>query len=165
MLRKALLFLAVPLVVLAILAEAPMAFGKTLILASEFEGRLVDADGNPAAGVEVVRTWEWAWTSDTGSDSAQTDGDGRFSFGVVTGSSFSARLVPHQPVIHQEITANGPSGPVLLFSVDKQNYDPDSELFGRGLTLTKLNFVCRIDQEPGDTGAFWGTCMPADQAN
>lgn len=136
-----------------------MAFGKTLVLASDFDGKLLDEAGAPVPNVKVTRSWEWAWTSDTGSDSTVTDAEGRFAFGQVHGKSFTASFIPHQPVIHQEIKAETANGPVLIFSVDKQNYDANSEGFGRGLKNPNLNMICRIDQEPGDAGPFWGTCI------
>lgn len=138
-----------------------MAFGKTLVLASQFNGKLVDGSGAPQAGVKVTRTWTWDWGDETGTDETTTAGDGSFGFAEVTGRSWSAGLVPHTPSILHEVTAHGPQGPVLLFAYDKGSYQPDTEnrvddrLRGPG-----VNIICRIDLEPSIDGPFRGTCQP-----
>lgn len=140
-----------------------MAFGKTLILASQFNGKLIDASGAPQAGVQVERTWTWAWGDESGRDEATTAEDGSFSFPEVTGSSWSAGLIPHSPSIEQEVIAQGGDGPVLLYAANKSTYDRDSEnnlderLKGPGVNLT-----CRIDLKPSADGPFWGTCQATE---
>lgn len=138
---------------LLILAQgAPMAFGKTLTLLSEFEGRLVTEGDQPAAGVRLTRHWKWAWTGDEGEDETVTGPDGRFRFPEVTGRSTMAGIVPHTPSITQEIKAHGPAGSVEIWYADKRNYKPDGEL-GR-----PIRAVCHLDREPSADGLFWGTC-------
>lgn len=54
-----------------------------------------------------------------------------------------------------EITAHGPNGSVLLFSLNKQDYLDRSELDGK-----PFNIVCRFDLEPGVSPAgYWGTVI------
>lgn len=163
MLKRLSLIFIVPLSLIFLLAEAPMALGKSLILASEFNGKLVDGNGEPQSGIKVARTWNWAWGDETGSDEATTGADGSFSFPEVTGSSWSAGIVPHSPSIRQEVKAEGPNGEVLLYSVNKSTYDRDSEnTLDDRLKGPGVNLVCRIDLEPSGDGPFWGTCQAAE---
>lgn len=145
-----------------VMAEAPMAFGKTVVLCSPFNGKLINEAGEPQAGISITRDWEWGWNSKTGTDQTVTAADGTFSFPEVTGSSWSVGLLPHEPVINQKINADGPNGQVRLFSVNKHTYDADGELFGTNLKGPGINLVCRIDKEPSGDGPFWGTCVAAE---
>jgi hypothetical protein len=163
MLKRLSLFLIAPLALIFLFTEAPMAFGKSLILASQFNGKLVDGSGAPQPGVKVERIWTWAWGDESGRDEAVTGEDGSFGFPEVTGSSWSAGIVPHSPSIRQEVTAEGPNGPVLLYSVNKSTYDRDSEnMLDDRLKGPGVNLVCRIDLEPSGDGPFWGTCQAAE---
>lgn len=138
-----------------------VAFGSSLVLCSPFNGTLVTSDGSPVSGVRITRTWDWAWAGKSGEDQAVTADDGTFSFGQVNGSSMTARFMPHSPDVRQKITAETASGPLLIYSVSKRNYDLDSEILDRGLTGPGINLVCRADVEPSGDGPFWGTCLPA----
>lgn len=131
-----------------------MAFGTTLVLASELEGRLLDGeDGRPVSGVTITRTWSWAWTSRDGLDQTVTDAEGRFRFEEVLGRSLTAKFIPHEPGVRQELTAELPGGNLTLLSLQKSNYDEHGELGGRPLRI-----ACRTDLEPDARGFFWGTC-------
>lgn len=134
------------------------AMAGPLILASALTGTLVDSTGSPQAGVPVTRSWTWAWTGETGTDTATTDAAGTFTFPEVTGRSLTAGFLPHEVSIFTTVEAEGPDGPVRLLSVDKQSYDRDEELRGTKLSGPGITLVCRIDAEPGDDGPFWGTC-------
>ncbi len=161
-LKKAFLTLLAPLIVIFGLVEAPMAFGKTLVLASQFNGTLVDEAGTPQPGVKVTRTWTWHWNDSTGSDQTETDADGRFTFAKLSESNFWAGLAPHEPMIDVKVIADGPNGETLLFAVTKRDYKVDAELAGRELKGPGINLVCRIDQEPDRSGPFRGTCRAAE---
>ena len=136
-----------------------MALGKTFVLCSQFNGRLVDASGSPVTGVVVRRTWEWAWNGEKGSEETVTDAEGRFSFPEVTGSSFLAGILPHEASIYQEVKAERSEGTVLLYAVNKATYDRNSELMFRDLKGPGINLLCRIDKEPSSDGPFRGTCI------
>ena len=146
----------------AVILGGTVAFGSSLVLCSPFNGTLVTSDGTPVPGVRVTRTWEWAWAGKTGEDSSVTAEDGTFSFDQVNGSSMTARFMPHSPDVRQEVTAETESGPVLLYSVSKRNYDLDSEIVDRGLEGPGINLTCRSDVKPSGDGPFWGTCLPAE---
>lgn len=133
-----------------------------LILCSPISGILLGNGGIPAAGVTVHRKWEWAWTGATGSDSTTTDAEGRFSFGPVTGSSFTARILPHEPDIRIQVYGRHADEERLLLSVSKGNYSLGSEAIKIGQAGPALNIKCRLDSEPNDGGVYWGTCTSAN---
>ena len=129
----------------AVLAGALMVFGKSLVLMSAMEGRLIDADGRPAAGIRLVRSWDWAWRNLQGRDEASTDENGAFRFPAVTGRSLTARLLPHEPSIRQRIIAHHASGTVEIWLARKGNYDDNGELRGRHLRV-----LCDLAGPPED---------------
>ena len=131
-----------------------MAFGKQVVLFSAVSGVLVDASGAPQAGIRIERKWNWKGTPK--SDEAVTGPDGTFRFPEVSDSSIMASILPHEPVIGQDMIAHGPNGPVTIWGHTKHSYEANSELEGR-----PLNISCRIDKEPGDEGLYWGTCVEA----
>lgn len=145
----------------AVILGGSVAFGSSLVLCSPFHGTLVTSDGTPVSGVRVTRTWEWIWSGKTGKDQSVTAEDGTFSFDQVNGSSLSARLLPHNPQVRQEVIAETAAGPVMLFGVSKRDYSLDSEIIDRGVEGPGINLVCRADVEPSGDGPFWGTCLPA----
>lgn len=130
-----------------------MAFGKTITLFSEFNGRLVDGSGVPQADIQVVRSWRRNPEDAPTVDATVTDADGSFHFPAVTTTSFMASFLPGTPVIAQEISAQGPNGDVMLWKTVKTNFGDNGELDGR-----PLNLECRLDAEPDGEGPAWGTC-------
>jgi hypothetical protein len=129
--------------------------GPMLVLASHMEGNLVDKDMRPAANVRVERTWDWGWNGKTGSDVSTTDAQGRFEFPKVNGFSLFAKIPLAQPQVAIRITADGPEGAVVLFSLMKVNYADRGETDGKPFKI-----VCRLDLKPGPTaGGFWGTVI------
>jgi hypothetical protein len=133
---------------------ASMAFGNSFVLASALDGRLLDGeDGDPVSGVTITRSWSWGWANSDGTDKTVTDSEGRFHFDEVKGRSLTAKFVPHEPSVRQEITAELPSGTLTLLSLQKSNYETNGEMGGRPLRI-----ACRTDLEPDARGFFWGTC-------
>jgi hypothetical protein len=147
-------FKAISLALLIVTGGPSMAFGGSLVLASALEGRLLDGEGgHPVSGVTIKRNWSWAWTNREGSDETVTDSEGRFQFQEVVGRSLTAKFVPHEPNVRQEITAELPGGSLTLLSLQKSNYETNGELGGKPLRI-----ACRTDLEPDARGFFWGTC-------
>jgi len=130
-----------------------MALGKSLVLCSPFHGRLLTQDGQPAAGVRIERSWVWGWNDKQGSDTTETDDQGRFELPIVEGSSFLGSMLPHEPDVRQRIVAHAPNGEVEIWVASKKTYELNSELEGRPVKV-----VCNIDKEPSDDGLYWGTC-------
>jgi hypothetical protein len=135
---------------------ASMAFGKTFVLCSAFSGQLVTEDDQPVGGIKIIRTWNWRFTGETGSDQTVTDADGRFEFQPVTGKSLLAQFAPHEPSIRQELTAHGRDGEVKLWDKDKSNYDMDGE------SGFRLNMLCGLDKAPAGERLAPGTCVIAN---
>lgn len=141
----------------AFLAGVLMVFGKSLVLMSAMEGRLIDADGQPAAGIRLVRSWDWAWRNLQGQDETTTDENGAFRFPAVTGRSLTARLLPHEPSIRQRIIAHHASGTVEIWLARKGNYDDNGELRGRPLRV-----LCDLGNPPGDNQRLFASlCVEA----
>lgn len=143
---------------LVILLGARMAFSDTLVLMSEMEGRLVNASSEPAAGVRLVRTWNWAFRNEQGQDETSTDANGVFNFPAVSGRSLTARLLPHEPDTYQAITAYHPNGPTEIWAASKTNYRYNGELQGRPLRV-----LCGLKDLPGDQNLrlFASRCIEA----
>ncbi|MEM6635015.1 MAG: DUF6795 domain-containing protein [Pseudomonadota bacterium] len=132
-----------------------MAVGKTFVICSPVEGLLLGEGNAPASGIEITRTWKWGKRE--GEDTVTTDAEGRFSLPQVDGQNFWASVLPHQPNIEQDFSAQLANGPLQILLIYKQNYNLNGERDGKA-----LNIQCRADQEPGANGFFWGTCQAAE---
>lgn len=130
----------------------------SLVLCSEFTGKLVNQDGSPAAGVTISRKWNWAWQERTGHDITVTDAHGNFSFDKVTNNSISARFFLHKPSVMAEVAALFHEQYVILFSINKSNYADHGELIGIYAKHRQLNMTCTLDKEPTPNGPYWATC-------
>jgi len=151
--KRILAWALIPVVaVILIVMEVPVAFGKTVVLFSEFHGVLVDGGGKPQPGVRIER--KWTWNGESSGDETTTAADGSFRFPDATSTSLMAAILPHEPVISQDVIAHGPDGPVTLWGATKHSYARNAELDGR-----PIDVKCRIDIEPNSDGPFWGTCV------
>ncbi|WP_126979647.1 DUF6795 domain-containing protein [Frigidibacter oleivorans] len=124
-----------------------------MVLCSQFEGRLVRADGSPAAGIPVRRDWRWSFRDRTGSDSVTTDAEGRFRFDEVRGRSMLGGLLPHEPRILQTVTAGSGGDETILWRSQKANYAPWGEFGGSPRRL-----ICTYGATPDYDGPAYGTC-------
>lgn len=134
-----------------------MALGRTITYFSEVQGRLVDAEGTPQAGVHIRRSWRRSPEHSPIVDETVTDENGFFTFPAATRRNILARVLPGTPVIRQEMIAFGPEGLVVLWKAVKSNLDHNGELHG-----SPLDLICRIDEEPHGDGPAWGTCSEAE---
>lgn len=135
-----------------------MVYGKTLYMASEMTGQLVDGAGAPAVGVTVTRTWQTH--TDTGVDSTTTDSEGRFSFGAVTKrQSYLGGLFPSTPVIDEQFTHDRDGDPTMFLRLAKLSFAPNAELEGQPIKV-----VCRVDQatSTGPGAIIRSTCRIED---
>lgn len=119
-----------------------MAFSKTLTLFSEVEGTVV-MDGQPVAGVQVEQEHHWHWKDQHGTVTVTTDAQGRFRFPAVTATSWTAGLLPHEPVIGQRITLRYQGKTHKGWVMSKRNYDAQGEVPGHALRL-----ICDLGEEP-----------------
>ena len=133
-----------------------VAFTKTLYLFSEVEG-IVLRDGEPVVGALVEQEYHWHWGNQRRSSTAVTDRNGRFHFPTITGSSFTAQLFPHEPVITQYLRIMFESQSYEGWFHSKHNYEEKGE-FGE----SPLRLQCDLKDEPGphpEIGSF-GICVP-----
>ncbi|MGE8217989.1 Nickel uptake substrate-specific transmembrane region [compost metagenome] len=131
-----------------------MALFKTLYLFSEVHGTVL-LDGKPVQGVEVEQDYHWRWGGQKRTTTVTTDAQGRFHFAEVTGRSWTAGLLPHEPVIVQRITLRYQGKEHKGWFMAKHNYDRLGEVPGR-----PLNVVCDLADEAGprpEIGTF-GIC-------
>lgn len=120
-----------------------MAFSKTLYLFSAVEGTVL-LDGKPVAGVEVEQRYHWRWKDKRGTEKTTTDTSGRFQFSTITGKSMTAGLLPHEPVIVQNIVFRYQGKEYEGWYQSKRNYEDLGELGGKPLRLK-----CELTDQPG----------------
>ena len=135
-----------------------MAFGKTLILCSAMEGRLLDQGGAPVANVPVSRKWSDSYSGKSGQDQTTTGDDGRFAFGEVTHSSLMAGIVPHTPSITCSIEAEIDGDNQVLLDLDKGNYDRNGEIRDEARRSGGISITCTAGIRESGDGWYWGTC-------
>jgi hypothetical protein len=153
--------------VLAIILPAMLALSgcsnmASLVLFSSIEGQLVN-NGQPVAGSLITRTWFWHNKDVRGSDSTTTDAQGRFTLPAVTSGNLMARLMPHEPVVQQQMHARIGNDDVKLWGTFKRNYLQAGE-FDR-YTRTSggtVRIVCDIAAPEAEMGEIIGRCRPAD---
>lgn len=119
-----------------------MFLSKTLYLFSEVNGTVL-LDGKPVQGVEVRQDYHWHWGELKRSHTVTSDAQGRFRFAEVTGTSWTANLLPHEPVVMQALTLRYQGKEHRGWLMYKHNYDRLGEVPGRA-----LNLVCDLADEP-----------------
>ena len=146
----------------AMLALSGCSNMTSLVLFSAIDGQLVDA-GRPVAGSTVTRTWFWHNKDVRGTDSTVTDAQGRFSLPAVTSANLMARLMPHEPVVQQQMHARVGSDDVKLWGTFKRNYLQAGE-FDRYTTKAggTVRILCDIAAAETELGEIIGRCRPAD---
>ncbi len=129
-----------------------MALSKSYYLFSEVKGT-VYLNGEPLPGAEVEQEYQWKDTKK--SSRVTTDQNGRYQFPAVVEKSFLWSLLPHEPVVFQNIRIHYQGKSYKGWSQTKHNYDNNGELNGRPFKLR-----CELTDEPGphpEIGSF-GIC-------
>jgi hypothetical protein len=111
------------------------------VMFSQVQGVVVK-NGKPVSGASVMREFEWAWNDIRETDKTTTDGEGKFSFLLITRLSIMTSIMPHEPVIFQKITIVHDDKKYLAWSYFKHNYDNNGEVDGR-----RLNLHCELTRE------------------
>ena len=122
------------------------------ILFSPVDG-IVLQGGEPVVNAEVVQNYNWAWGKVEKTVRTHTNERGEFHFDEVTGSSMSGSIMPHEPVIHQEILIFHEGEKYKAWRFVKHNYDLNGEFKDRGINMT-----CRLDTEPEFRDMVFGIC-------
>jgi hypothetical protein len=133
-----------------LLATQGSAMAK-MVMFSAVSGKVLH-NGKPVAGAAVEREFFWAWKSETGRDSTQTDAGGNFRFALVERSSLMGSLLPHEPIVRQTILIKHEGKTYKAWMYDKRNYRPDGEI-GRPIVMT-----CKLESELHHTGDVYGIC-------
>lgn len=128
--------------ILGVFAERPAMADSTLYLFSAVEGT-VYLNGQPVPGVEVEQAYHWHWKNEQRTVSKTTGADGTFSLTAITGQSFTARFLPHEPVIGQRITLRYQGHEHKAWVFTRHNYDALGEVAG-----CELVFSCELSDEP-----------------
>ena len=154
--RKSKLFVFLIGLVLLSLAGVSMALFEKMVLFSEVSG-VVTNHGQPVAGAEVERVYNWGWKDVTKKERTTTDGEGRFAFPEATGSTIAGSILPHEPVITQSILIRHEGVEFEAWDYEKHNYTRNGELGGRA-----LNLICELSTEPSFKDPYYGICTLAD---
>ena len=117
-----------------------MGFLGKLCMFSSVEG-IVLQNGEPVAEAVVTREYEWQDTKK--SDQTVTDASGKFSFKPRFEYSLLSVIIPHNPVVLQDITIGVNGDSFEAWSFQKGNYKLDGELQGK-----KLKMTCELSSEP-----------------
>ena len=129
-----------------------MGFFGSNVLFSAVQGQ-VTSNGQPVSGADVVRHYRWAWNKSEGNDTVRTDAQGRFTFDAVRKSGGMSGLVPHEPVIFQEIVIHHGGREYIAWQFTKHNYDDRGELRGK-----PMNLLCELAKPAVDNGHYFGLC-------
>jgi len=130
-----------------------------LYLFSEVEGVVV-IDGKPVSGATIERDYVWGWNDQRDGDKAVTDAGGAFRMPALTGSSFFASWLPHEPAIQQKLIIRVGDKSYEGWTSTKPNYTANGELDGKPLKLR-----CDLNAEPKRTSiggfnrGFFGICQ------
>jgi hypothetical protein len=115
-----------------------------MVLWSAMKGRVL-MNGQPAAGAVLRRSYLWHFKDETGSDETQADANGGFAFPVIERRSLLGALLPHEPVIEQEI--------VKAWNYAKRDYNENDENQGHPIHVT-----CHLDAQRAKRGGVMGLC-------
>ena len=147
--RSARLLIGAAIALLGCLQGTAMA---KMVLWLAMKGRVL-MNGQPAAGAVLVRHDDWHWKDEKGSDRAVANVAGEFVFPAIDGSSFFGGLLPHEPVIRQEMIIEYQGAIYAAWNGYKGSYKPHSENDGR-----PINLVCRLDAQRTAHGQVTGLC-------
>ena len=132
-------------------------------LFSPVKGKVV-LKGLPVVGAVIERTCEWNWKKyEPQTDQTVTDEKGEFSLPGIYSWLGVVQLVPHEPVIHQQILIKHGGVSYNAWAHDKHDYGEFAELEIANLrgTLPSLNgkpinLYCDLSVEPTNHGGVWG---------
>jgi hypothetical protein len=131
-----------------------MSFKKCMF--SEVEGIVIQG-GKPLEGATIERSYRWALPGSGKQETTQSNKDGHFHFPVMYHDgifpSFFSSIIPHEPVITQDITIRYNEKEYEAYLFSKRDYDLNSELDG-----VKLKLICDLDKEASREGGFYGVC-------
>ncbi|UZE97475.1 transthyretin-like family protein [Alkalimarinus alittae] len=114
--------------------------GLNVSLFSAVRGQL-SKQGKPLEGVKVERSYHFTWANKDYKDKTYTDEQGRFYFSEAVKFMLFGRLLPHETVIPQTITAfpEDTPQPIDVWLNSKRNYRTMGELSGLDEYMIRTN--------------------------
>jgi hypothetical protein len=122
------------------------------VVFSEVKGVLVDK-GKPVEGAEVERTFHMAMGDKKETDRTRTDASGRFFLPRITKSTGLIGVLPHEPVIGQNIVIRMGGKEYMAWQYVKHDYTDNGELDGKPIEL-----ICDLGVDPARCGGVYGIC-------
>ena len=126
-------------------------FGKVVIW-SAMKGRVV-MNGQPVAGAVLRRDYHWHWPDQKGADSTKTGATGEFAFPVIERRMILGMVLPHEPVIEQQMTIEYEGRSYRAWAHFKRDYERNDENAGRPIDVT-----CRLGAQRDRHGEVMGLC-------
>lgn len=132
---------------------------KTLILFSPVTGQVL-INGEPVAGAQIERSYQWTWNDEKGKDAATTGPRGEFSLPKIECKSWLANIFPHEPVVDQTILIRYAGQEYVAWRLSKHSYDENSELgtYAKDgvLVARPIKLTCRLETAPRRQGGMFG---------
>lgn len=123
-----------------------------MVIFSAVQGQVLLA-GKPVVGAVLERRFNWGWKDENGGDSAQTNAAGEFSLPLIERSSFLGAVLPHEPVIRQQIDLRHEGKTYEIWMHIKRDYERDTEGEGKPIRVR-----CQLDAQPAKHGKVMGLC-------
>jgi hypothetical protein len=122
------------------------------VMFSEVTGT-VTLDGQPVKGAEIIQIYQWAWDEKKEEAQTTTDAQGMFKFPLREKGGIISNVMPHEPVIFQQILIKCQGKEYVAWQHSKHNYELDGELKGKKLALR-----CELSDQPRNNGVVFGIC-------
>jgi hypothetical protein len=133
-------------------ATAMSIFGKNVMF-SEVSGT-VTLNNVPVKHAEIERYYRWSWDDKKETDKTVTDEKGLFKLPLREKSGGVSSIIPHEPVVFQQITIKYNGNEYIAWQHTKHNYDKNGELKGKSLVL-----VCELSKKPEVNDDYAGICI------
>jgi hypothetical protein len=135
------------------------------VLFSAVSGRVLEG-GKPVAGATLERSATWTLDGDEPiRDSVKTDSEGRFSFPAITKRKLSSGLLPHEPVISQDIDVRRGNHAISIWYTAKHDYEANGELWylADGIKFIRdknkpISITCNLEHERRAVGRILTIC-------
>ena len=110
-------------------------------LFSTVSGVVLD-HGTAVAGAVIKRTVFWTWKSERIADQTTTDAQGRFALPAIWRTSWLGSILPHEPLVEQEILIEHGGRTYVAWRYNRRTYDENDELYGSPIELR-----CSLENE------------------
>lgn len=122
------------------------------VMFSEVVG-VVTLNNVPVSNVEVEQYYRWSWDDKKEVDNITTNENGVFKFEKKLKRGGVSTLIPHEPVIFQQITIKYNGNEYIAWQYTKHNYEENGELKGK-----QINMMCELSNKPVEHEGYVGIC-------